>query len=342
MSSEEERSRSRVVNMSSSRRLPTMQDHLEALDQNLSRLQATNASQSPQSQSLIKPKDIQQLEIKRMNKTTSRQIVTRFLNAVESCAGTEEGRIDVAKHRLDDGAYPVVEEELRNFEVREGRKPKWDEFQNILYSLFTVKTETSRFIHELNTNYHYSIENDPREFVNKIRILYSSVDAYHRNELPNKDMTIKEKLSEGLSPSMERAMKLLMLDTNTSVDTFVKQLENLREVHCQRTQNEKRIRELAEVEPAKSTDTGGGMTAQTNDLLLNFSTTIAEQMRKGQEEVIRAIGKERPKQKYCGYCDKKDMHWSRYCPKNPPPGSCFDCWTVGHRRNDAVCPKKKE
>ena len=77
--SEEERGRSRDINMVSSRRLPTMQDHLELQDQNLSRLQATNVSHQHH-RNLIKPKDIPLLKMGSMSLVTSKQLVQRFLS----------------------------------------------------------------------------------------------------------------------------------------------------------------------------------------------------------------------------------------------------------------------
>ena len=327
----EDRGRSRFL--ASGRRIPTMQEHLEHQELNQSRLMATNVSQQHQ-RCLLKPKDVPLLKIESLSKVTSKQLLHRFLRSVEACADTDEGRIDVAKNRLCEGTWPVVMRELK------GREVSWSEFEAILYQLFTVKIEVGTFIQALNsTRYSYSLEEDPRAFVNKLRVLYSSVEG---SGLPDQDTVIKQKLLEGLDPSMKAAMNILMVDTNTKLSTFVEELEKLRNAQSVKSQSERRIRELEETSPTNSEERGESGAIQTSDALVSLTNAITEQIRQGQADLVRALSKEKQTTKFCGYCRSKDQHWSSNCPQNPPRGSCFDCWTVGHKRNDAVCPKKRE
>ena len=331
--SEDCRGRSRIP--ANGRRLETPQEVLEGENQTLSRLQATRAVQQPREFNMIRLKDIDKLKLDDLSKVTSKQKLKKYFASIEVSTSTEEGRINGALFRMDHNVSSIVEDEIEGQNIQ-----TWAEFKQKCYGLFTVPMEINKFLQELNTNYTYHIDLEPRNFANRLKVLFSSVNA---NGLPDRDLTIKQKLYDGLTPQRKAAMKILMLDTKVSLESFIKELENQRNMYHQESLYEKKIREVKEMSQVRSPEKGVESATSQSEMMANLSATICEEFRKGQESLVRALESNQPRRpKYCGYCNVKDQHWSRFCPQNPPPNSCFDCWKVGHRRNDPGCPKKKE
>ena len=332
---EQEGSRPRGRETEREPRQSTEEDAQERASQQMQRLQATRVAQRQNGKSLIKLRDVSVLKMEDVSKVNSKIIIRRFLGMIESCAESDQDRIEAALFKMDEGISAIVGDEILKKNIN-----SWTEFRNLLLSHYTVKIDTGKFIQELNSKYHYDISEEPRAFTNKLKVLYSSVEG---TGLPNRDTTIKRILFKGLPPVLTETMSYLVNDNNIELETFIKELESQRNIYQQAQITEKKIRKIGQAEDVKRMDGERADTSNTEELLLKMSSTFAEQVNKGQENLIRALEKQKtPRTKYCGYCKTSGSHWSSSCPQGPPPRSCYDCWTVGHFKNDPTCPKKRE
>ena len=255
----------------------------------------------------------------------------------------DEERVSLAIIKMEDSVSAIIETEKTKRRVS-----RWEPFKVMLNEMFVVPIEPGRVMREISAGFYYDLQQEPREFANRIKVVYSSVPA---SGLPNMDQAIKRKLYDGLTTTLKENLRFFMEDQLISLNAFLKELDDQRRIHLQVTRNEKKIREIKEETNLINKVETTPETTQDNSWLINLSSTIGSEMSKGQEVLIKAIeemGKKveansarPPRKKYCGYC-RTDQHWIYECPKNPPRGSCFDCLIVGHRRGDPGCPKKQQ
>ena len=270
---------------------------------------------------VIKTADIKEVNIKELSGFSSRYVLEDLFNRVQACAEDDDDRIAIAETKLGRDARSILGVE------KGGKDLTWEEFKQLSYQVFKAEKDTVSVIQDINASFHYDMEMEPMHFVNEMKAVLGSIKA---SDMPNVNSMIKRKLFNGIPKGMQETLQPYMDDNTIKVVDFVRSLTKCRASHMELKKGLGNVRELTEVTIP--------VAPESRD---EIKELLAE-VRKTNETIVRVMTTNR--RRYppsCGYCNWDTSHLPATCPKNPPPGSCYDCLQVGHKRKDSTCPKRQ-
>lgn len=286
--------------------------------------------------------DIKILELSTLQCLDSSAKLQMFFEAVERCAGTSDGRIEVAKARVDGELSVMIHTAQRRGEIKE-----WGECKAYLTREFGTDMNFEQAWRR-NDTFHYEWVDSPQSFVHKFKCHYAAIqDKFHDEVLPNRDKLLKRKLLQGF-PRNSRDVLEAFMDDNITLGKFLGHVESERAMLLKHHSSVNAVpRSSVEDHPPSSSrrESQGSVrpksamsTSTDSDNKLSELTARLDQLQRQmyQSSVARAPSAPR---KFCAFC-QTDTHFLRDCWRKPERGQCFDCLRHGCHRGNPSCPGK--
>ncbi|XP_068212880.1 uncharacterized protein [Palaemon carinicauda] len=158
--------------------------------------------EAPKKQCSIQPKDIEMLTFTDISSIHAQAILHNFCKQVRQAGSTEEECINIACARM--------EKEIRlyvNGEMEEHNYTTLDDVQSILLKDFVRPTNISDAFQEL-FQLRYSVDMDPREYVNKFRAKFKSIiKAFPSARSINEETLWKQIIMEDLPQEIKACLQ---------------------------------------------------------------------------------------------------------------------------------------
>lgn len=329
---------------------PVAQNHISSM-QGHNVVTSTPVAQTPVLPSTVgkvvsdvktKLSDIKILELSTLQCLDSSAKLQMFFEAVERCASTSDGRIEVAKSRVDGELSVIIHTAQRRGEIKE-----WSECKAYLIREFGMDMNFEQAWRR-NDTFHYDWVDSPQSFVHKFKCHYAAIqDKFHDEVLPNRDKLLKRKLLQGFPRSSRDVLEAFM-DDNITLSKFLGQVESERAMLLKHHSSVNAVpRSSVEDSPPSSSrsDSQSSVrpksvmsTSTDSDNKLSELTARLDQLQRQmyQSSVARVPSAPR---KFCAFC-QTDTHFLRDCWRKPERGHCFDCLRHGCHRGNPSCPGK--
>lgn len=272
----------------------------------------------------MKPESVPILELDKLGDLSSVARLSHFIRQVEQTAGSDEQRMNIAQCRADADIATMI-----NMEREQGKVKTWDDLVKYLKQTYAPPLPITTALQQLSLE-PYDITENPRTYSNRLAARYATLPKNLIAELESKDKFIKKKMHSTL-PSMVKEHMEPLISENTSLDRYLGILEIQRQLElASRKSNNLTV---LEVKPQR--------TPVTSSPPINTPPVSLEKRMDKLITTVETLSQRGPyRSKYgqwCGYCRTND-HFPSTCPHNPTPGSCFDCFRMGHKRRDPACP----
>ena len=254
----------------------------------------TQTAEPHQQRTRMEVRDIDQLTFSDVKSLHAPAVIHEFCQQVMQVGITEEDRISIAKTRMERRLRLYMGGEIETHNIK-----RFEDLRHLLLTGFERAHNADEAVQELY-DYRYTIDMDPKEYVNDFREKYRGIHrAFPNEEIPEEERIWKSLILAGLPREFQ--IRLQAYAGEGMEQKFLLELEKARSL--------KRWGRVANVteQVAPGTNPTPGTQRQYPD---------------------------RP----CGWCQDGSKHHRRECPRRPQAHSCFDCLQPNERRGHAGCP----